>query len=312
MNHAIVPKSYNPHLFTRCYEHTSRAEHTRYSSVLTEAVQDEETDSLKRKLDQLLHKTWHDVTGGTHSRQTEKRRKTEVDKSDKQGEPCKRASSTIPTCSDEFHTAMFRLLSSTDGPRPISLQPKPPPRILTREPEWEDSANDAAQRRQRAESIAVEYDDQWHVWGPTRDKSRTVEKLHVSGGRFPVPPLSVAVIEKECTSTRSRSRSGHRQAISSIVQASSPHELKTTCVPILPAQTIRSGGTSAARSSRRRRRRKVVHERPAPAYWKPPASLRGKCMGYALGYPGGWGHADGLGRGYTRDTMKKGVHAWTL
>ncbi|KAI6099811.1 hypothetical protein F5141DRAFT_1010349, partial [Pisolithus sp. B1] len=220
-----------------------------------------------------------------------------------------------------------------DGPRPISLQPKPPPRILTREPEWEDSANDAAQRRQRAESIAVEYDDQWHVWGPTRDKviarvnlrsitidtlilhrcqSRTVEKLHVSGGRFPVPPLSVAVIEKECTSTRSRSRSGHRQAISSIVQASSPHELKTTCVPILPAQTIRSGGTSAARSSRRRRRRKVVHERPAPAYWKPPASLRGKCMGYALGYPGGWGHADGLGRGYTRDTMKKGVHAWTL
>ncbi|KAI6024881.1 hypothetical protein BKA83DRAFT_4253630 [Pisolithus microcarpus] len=309
MNHAIVPKSYNPHLFTRCCEHTSRAEHTKYSNVFTETVQDEETDFLKRKLDQLLHETWHDVTGGTHPRQC---RKTEVDKLDKRGEPCKRASSTIPTCSDESHTTVFRLLSSTNGPRPISLQPRPLPPIQTREPEWEDSANDAMERKRRAESVAIEYDDQWRVWGPTRDKSRTVEKLQVPGGAFPVPPPSVAVIEKGRTSTRSRPRSGHREAVSSVVQVPCPHEVKVTGVPILPAQTTPVSGTSTARNSRRRRRRKVAHERPAPAYWKPPVSLRGKCMGYALGYPGGWGHADVPGRGYTRDTMKKGVHAWML
>ncbi|KIO14950.1 hypothetical protein M404DRAFT_5962 [Pisolithus tinctorius Marx 270] len=294
MNHAIIPKSYNPHLFTRHYELTSRAEHTKHSSVLAEPVQDEETDSLKRKLDQLLHATWDDVAGDTHSCKTEKRRKMEMDKSDGQGELCRHPSSTIPTRSDEFHTTVFRLLSSTNGPQLISLKPKPPPPTHTQEPEWEDNTSKAEERRQRAESIAVEYDDQW---------------LRVSGDQFPVPLPSIGVIEKSRMSTRSRPRPDHRKAVSSHVPASSPHELKTTCVSILPAQTIPTRGTAMVRSSRRRRRRKVVHERTAPAYWKPPASLRGKCMGYALGYPGGWGHAGVPGRGYIRDSMKKGVLA---
>ncbi|KAI6155394.1 hypothetical protein BKA82DRAFT_4078064 [Pisolithus tinctorius] len=291
MNHAIIPKSYNPHLFTRHYELTSRAEHTKHSSVLAEPVQDEETDSLKRKLDQLLHATWDDVAGDTHSCKTEKRRKMEMDKSDGQGE------------------LLFRLLSSTNGPQLISLKPKPPPPTHTQEPEWEDNTSKAEERRQRAESIAVEYDDQWCVWGPTQDKLCTVERLRVSGDQFPVPLPSIGVIEKSRMSTRSRPRPDHRKAVSSHVPASSPHELKTTCVSILPAQTIPTRGTAMVRSSRRRRRRKVVHERTAPAYWKPPASLRGKCMGYALGYPGGWGHAGVPGRGYIRDSMKKGVLA---
>lgn len=309
MNHAIILKSYNPHLFARHYELTSRAEHTKHSSVLAEPVQDEETDSLKRKLDQLLHATWDDVAGDTHPRKTEKRRKTEMDRLDGQGELCRHPSCTIPTRSDEFHTTVFRLLSSTNGPQLISLKPKPLPPIQTQEPEWEDTASKAEERRQRAESIAVKYDDQWCVWGPTQDKLCTVERLRLSGDQFPASLPSVGVIEKSRMSTCSRPRNGHRKAVSSYVPASSPHELKTTCVSILPAQTIPTSGTAMARSSRRRRRWKVAHERTTPAYWKPPASLRGKCMGYALGYPGGWGHADVPGRGYIRDTMKKGVHA---
>ncbi|KAI6037691.1 hypothetical protein EDC04DRAFT_2897287 [Pisolithus marmoratus] len=253
MNHAIVPK---------------------YSNALTETVQDEETDSLKRRLDQLLHETWRDVAGGTCSRKTEKRRKTEVGQPDKQEELCKYPSSTIPARNDKFCTTVFRLLSSTAAPRLISLQPKPPPPTQTREPKWEDDANEAEERRRRAELAAVEYDDQWRMWAPTQVKPCTVEKLCVPSGQFPVSPPSVAVIEKSRLSTRLRPRSGHRKAVASDVEASSPHELKTTCVPILPAQTAPLGVTALGRSSRRRRRRrKVAYERPAPAYWKPPDLL---------------------------------------
>ena len=89
----------------------------------------------------------------------------------------------------------------------------------------------------------------------------------------------------------------------------SPHELKTTCAPVITVQTSSGVNASVSRSSRRFRRRKHEEKKSPPTYWKPPAGLRGKCMGYALGYPGNWGNTSASDGGYVRDVMKKGVYA---
>ena len=84
MNHAIVPKFANPHFFSQGYERTSRAEHIRHTEILPDNnTQDEITDTLKRKLDELLHESWTDVLQSAqavrdagHSQNSRKRSKT--------------------------------------------------------------------------------------------------------------------------------------------------------------------------------------------------------------------------------------------
>ncbi|KIY44131.1 hypothetical protein FISHEDRAFT_78046 [Fistulina hepatica ATCC 64428] len=63
--------------------------------------------------------------------------------------------------SEEFVAASpdFRLLSATLPPRQFLLAPKPapPPKVVTREPEYEDSDEAAQSRQWRAESVAVDF-----------------------------------------------------------------------------------------------------------------------------------------------------------
>ena len=60
--------------------------------------------------------------------------------------------------------------------------------------------------------------------------------------------------------------------------------------------------------SRRRRGKTVPKERPQPAFWRPDPAVRGKSLGYALGYPGSWAPYKPGCRRYQRDTMRNGIY----
>lgn len=73
----------------------------------------------------------------------------------------------------------------------------------------------------------------------------------------------------------------------------------------------------SVRNNRRRRRRGIVveQERPPPQFWRPNPILKGKCRGYAYGYPSNLSLVESYGNGggsgpwkYKRDTMKKGTY----
>ncbi|KAG6330833.1 hypothetical protein ID866_8256 [Astraeus odoratus] len=166
------------------------------------------------------------------------------------------------------------------------------------EPEWEDCTEKAEERRQRALSVAVEFDGQW---------------VRVTGCTISLPWPSVLVTEEIRLPSRMRSVPTHLQNAETLqthgVTRPSPHEIKTSCVPIVPVQTIAHSSTTTPRSSRRRRRRKQVQKKPLPAYWRAPSDMRGKCMGYAMGYPGSWRYSGTPATAYVRDTMKRGVNA---
>src|SRR6266545_2448843 len=78
----------------------------------------------------------------------------------------------INICCNYFH-AVFRLISASMQPTPISLHPRPPPpsvyvvvivpiiviyliRYRTREPDTEDTHDQALTRRQRSEAAAID------------------------------------------------------------------------------------------------------------------------------------------------------------
>jgi hypothetical protein len=62
---------------------------------------------------------------------------------------------------------------------------------------------------------------------------------------------------------------------------------------------------------RRKRRRQTldVKEIPQPTFWRSDPAVRGKSLGYALGYSGSWTMYRSGSIRYERDTMRKGVHA---
>lgn len=195
----------------------------------------------------------------------------------------------------------------------------------TREPKWEDSLSEAEERQRRARSVAVESGSQWCTWhSPQRQANAKVNlfpicvcqlsmhhrKALVTGGNFPVPPPPIVVTEQSGLRTCAHPMLASRLKTANPSRcAPSPHELNTIFVPVIAVQASSGTTTPLARNSRRRRRRKLEQKKPPPTYWKPPVGLRGKCMGYALGYPSNWGNTGVPGGGYSRDVMKKGVYA---
>jgi len=206
MNHAIVPKFANPHFFSQRYERTSRAEHTKHTEILPDNTQDD-IDTLKRKLDELLHESWTDVLQSAQPVR-------DAEHSQVSGKRCKTAVCDLGASEDEsvckyveihgsatrsnrfFH---FSISSFVEHEQPsahiftteaatscsvcchdfpitvigdsdfVSLTPS------TREPEWEDSLSEAKERRRRARSVAVEFGSQWCTWdSPQRQANAKV------------------------------------------------------------------------------------------------------------------------------------------
>jgi hypothetical protein len=108
----------------------------------------------------------------------------------------------------------------------------------------------------------------------------------------PLPPL---LVTEETRMTRVKPR-GLR---ASECPAPSPHEPRLSCA-VLPVMSA-----TDQKETPGKKRRKPVRERPPPAYWRPSPDLRGKCMGYGMGYPSSWAP----GRLYVRDAMKRGVES---
>ncbi|KAF9223535.1 hypothetical protein BS17DRAFT_146915 [Gyrodon lividus] len=192
-------------------------------------------------------------------------------------------------------------------PQPIFLGPKPPPPPKTKEPDCEDSAAQAEERMKRARSVAVEFDHQWNV-----DASHSIRKSTIIGAMVPLSnthPLPTLLVTEESRATNEGStylrRTKTRGSQLGEGQAASPHEIRAACA-ILPVQSILNHNETS-----RRKHRKQAKERLSPAYWRPPPALRGKCMGYALGYPGSWAPPgnEPKSQWYTRDVMKKAAHS---
>ncbi|KIJ14226.1 hypothetical protein PAXINDRAFT_100211 [Paxillus involutus ATCC 200175] len=142
----MIPKFTNPHSLSLGFETTTRAEHVEQTGIAASVARDENTDSLKRALDDLLRDTWVDGPGSCS--RIKKRRRTEANHE------------------HEDDKLVFRLVSSMKHPQCISLEPKPPPPPKTKEPDCEDSAAQAEERMKRARSVAIEFDRQWNVYPP--------------------------------------------------------------------------------------------------------------------------------------------------
>ncbi|KAF8841250.1 hypothetical protein BDN67DRAFT_967448 [Paxillus ammoniavirescens] len=197
---------------------------------------------------------------------------------------------------------VFRLVSSMKHPQCISLEPKPPPPPRTKEPDCEDNAAQAEERMKRARSVAVEFDRQWNIYSPHGARKVTIVEAKVP--LVNTPPLPTLLVTEESRPMKQR-LAYLRQFKGQDPQlgSPSPHEPRTSRA-ILPVQSVLNRNETT-----RAKHRKRAKERPPPAYWRPPPALRGKCMGYALGYPGGWlppGNEPNNQR-YSRDVMRKAV-----
>ncbi|KIJ66733.1 hypothetical protein HYDPIDRAFT_26159 [Hydnomerulius pinastri MD-312] len=291
----MIPKFANPHSLSLGTEITTREEHIQQTQIASTCAQDEETNSLERTLDDLLRDTWSDALAQVSSPPKRKKRRKANENHQ-----------------DEEEKLMFRLVSSMKQPQYISLEPEAPPPPITREPECEDTITEAEERMKRAQSVAVELDCQWNIPDSilrSNQKSLVVEpKVLLAGTPVPEPLPAFLVVEQ---GRPVKSMIGYLRRIKvedfhlDSPADASPHEPRATC-PVLPVQS----NTDRTKSPRRKHR-KNAKERPPPAYWRPPPGARGKCMGYALGYPGSWASpaVDSSSRWYVRDTMTKAVHA---
>ncbi|TFK75154.1 hypothetical protein BDN72DRAFT_832470 [Pluteus cervinus] len=84
-------------------------------------------------------------------------------------------------------------------------------------------------------------------------------------------------------------------------------ETKCKACPVIDALPMAK--LSPGRRRRKRKGNSVHKQRPPAQFWRPKAGLRGKCHGYAMGYPGS---SSECAAGYIRDTMRKGLHASTM
>ncbi|KAH0833120.1 hypothetical protein J3R83DRAFT_12117, partial [Lanmaoa asiatica] len=112
----------------------------------------------------------------------------------------------------------------------------------------------------------------------------------------PLPPL---LVTEEDRAKKTVGQVKTRNVQASDCSTASPHEPRLSCV-VLPVISALNH-----RDMPGKKRRKPMKERLPPAYWKPSPGMRGKCMGYALGYPSSWAP----NRLYVRDTMKRGVES---
>lgn len=116
----MLPKFANPHSLSQDAEIITRSEVAKQVGC-TRVVDDEESHSLKRDLDNLLQDTWADVLAHTFSPpKAKKRRKTAENRT----EDSQLGRDPAP---GNGASLVFRLVSSMKRPQYISLDTKPLP-----------------------------------------------------------------------------------------------------------------------------------------------------------------------------------------
>ena len=109
----------------------------------------------------------------------------------------------------------------------------------------------------------------------------------------PLPPM---LVTEETRAGKIARQVKTRGPLASESPTASPHEPRLSCA-VLPVMSVTDQKETPGK--------KRVRERPPPAYWRPSPDLRGKCMGYGMGYPSSWAPD----RPYVRDAMKRGVES---
>ncbi|KAH7928257.1 hypothetical protein BV22DRAFT_218921 [Leucogyrophana mollusca] len=289
----MIPKFANPHFLVQATEPVSRATLYGDEGVDEHGIDENETKSLKRKLEDILQSVLGDSVATTSSRPKKRQRGAEQI----EGTP--------------ENTALFRLLSASRQPQLISLEPPPPPPSKTRAPDLEDSPSDADQRQMRAKSVAVDFAWLMTQTQPThKPNPKSSRKLsHATCASLVPPPVIMVTVEpRPPPKTRPPgllSENRHTQSPPNHTQD------PQTRYPVMRITTQSS--SSPSYDSTRKKRKKRTRERPPAAFWRPDATVQqGKALGYALGYPGSWSaryEGDPRKRWYVRDTMRKGVLA---
>ncbi|KAF8072064.1 hypothetical protein FPV67DRAFT_1667506 [Lyophyllum atratum] len=183
----MAPRFANPHFLPDSSTLVSR------SDIYVEKddpESDEETDSpspeLVGQLNTLIRKLWEPAP-----EESRKRRKIQVEPAT----PVEEKEEPIP----------FRLVSSSDPPHPILLQPKPPPPPITREPEIEDNEAQAALRMERAQAAAIDVPRilrESQLFTPPIFGNARKSKLAMAV--LPNPPPVIAILEHDKPSRSTR------------------------------------------------------------------------------------------------------------
>jgi len=223
----------------------------------------------------------------------------------------------INICCNFFYS-VFRLISSSMKPTPISLHPPPPPpsvyvviaqtitiylfRYRTREPDAEDTHGQAVTRRQCSEAVAI---DGSTILRESRIKEwRRLDKcIAISHAEIPTPapPLLLITTKQQPRKTRPPVLATDLAYFPYNSAAINPRTQPN--VKICPTL----GADDTTKSSRRQRRKRLnvsKSDRPLPKFWRPDATWSGPCKGYAYGYP-----CTGMTQKskYERDRMKTAI-----
>ncbi|KAF8873998.1 hypothetical protein BD779DRAFT_1451314 [Infundibulicybe gibba] len=266
-----IPRFSNPHLLPGSSRQASRSEIFADRDSGSECTPELENENLVSQLHNLIRGSFN-VENPPH--RPKKRRKVEAHQLD--SEPVGELI-CLPMIV-MLSGLEFRLLSTSFPPLHISLEPKPPPPSITREPECEDSELQADLRHQRAKSAAIDASQIADRLGK-RPSLRFKEMSYSTVvPMVRTPPLLVL----ECKQQPRRTRPpvpAHQLNHFPYNAKGTPY---TTFGPIPACPIVEVTLTSLGQKPRRRQI--ISHGAPPPAFWKPDPSWRGKCLGYAYGY----------------------------
>ncbi|KAF8150605.1 hypothetical protein B0H34DRAFT_729447, partial [Crassisporium funariophilum] len=211
--------------------------------------------------------------------------------------------------------ALFRLVSSALPPLPVSLLPPPALPPITREPDVEDNELQADLREQRAKAAAVDTELIFRESGLLSIKTFSERKTLTTRAPLSEPSPQVMVIERLQPPRKTRppvqpTKLSHYPYTSDV--STIPSSLGTKACQTIDGDFEPSEIHPAHRRGRRRRKGALLDkERPPPQFWTPSPLLKGKCRGYAYGYPSYLAAAEGpvdkTRWKYQRDTMRKAI-----
>ncbi|KAH6913295.1 hypothetical protein BKA70DRAFT_718229 [Coprinopsis sp. MPI-PUGE-AT-0042] len=219
---------------------------------------------------------------------------------------------------DEGHSdepLLFRLVSGKPL-LPVSLEPPPPPPAVLKVLDPEDDEETAQRRHEIACLTAV--DATWLVkeankHDPTR-KGKSVVYPLPSGSETPALLVLSKLQPPRSTRPPGVDTSSLHYPYNATTFPQSESLPKAKCCPIFdippsaPAASTPSSADPPHPNSRRSRKRRRLQDRPPPSFWKPPANVKGKCLGYAYGYPSSYANIEEWqerGIVYRRDILKR-------
>ncbi|RDB26328.1 hypothetical protein Hypma_006923 [Hypsizygus marmoreus] len=298
----MAPRFANPHFLPDDTTLVSRKRIYSYDSDVSDADEVQKPSNPNQELvgalNHLIHKSLEvPDQHQTHGR-SKKRRKTE-----KEPEIC---------TSEEEDLISFRLVANL--PHPISLQPRPPPPPITREPECEDNEVQGLLRMEHAQSVAIDpariINESKTLSIPRFGETRKLQRLRVTLPPSP-PPMLIVERDQLPRATRppvppfqlNRHPYGPRNSdLTDHLSSKSMH------CPLVRIDRPPSNTVEVENKRKRHRRGKLFQkERPPPSFWRPNPPCSGKSLGYAMGYPcsiEALENGTDERSGYQRDTMR--------